>query len=98
MSTEFPHKTPENIRYSRYPGVLLISFILTNQAGRIKAETETKTGKSLMKGHVFTEFWNTHLNIVNKKIEVPFIQIPLIVPRSTSKSIIDNMKYFHFCH
>lgn len=73
MATEFPHKIPESIIYSRYTGVLLISFIPTNQTGKIKAETETKTGKSLVKDHVFTEFWNIHLNIVNKKIEVPFI-------------------------
>lgn len=53
-----------------------------------------KKKESLVERHVFTQLWNTHLDSANKKLKVPFLQIPTSVSGSRSKPIVNNMKTF----
>lgn len=60
MATEFPNKITKSI----YTQIIVMFYLIFLSSLKKKRKKE----KFLIKGHVFTQFWNTHLDPVNKKL------------------------------
>ena len=61
MATEFPNKITESI----YTQIIVMFYLIFLSSLKKK---KRKKEESLIKGHVFTQFWNTHLDPANKKL------------------------------